>query len=132
MRALAHVPTACICAASVPGGQGIWARARGSQRCGDKIVLLSGPPLKDSFLPTLFEVSLQLCDLSIHSCWPVPGFAVWALSERVGGNILERVSFGPARHQNSTTPVVVFLGEILDWVPLRGVQKYCRKLMPLR
>jgi len=35
----------------------------------------------------------------------------------VGGNILERVSFGPAGHQNSTTPVVVFLGEILDWVP---------------
>ena len=84
MRALAHVPTACICAASVAGGQGIWARARGSQRCGDKIVLLSGPPLKDSFLPTLFEVSLQLCDLSIHSCWPVPGCAVWALPTRGG------------------------------------------------
>ena len=76
MRALAHVPTACICAASVPGGQGIWARARGSQRCGDKIVLLSGPLLKDSFRPTLFEVSLQLCDLSIHSCWRSPGSPV--------------------------------------------------------
>ena len=39
---------------------------------------------------------------------------------RVGGKantIFRRVSFGPARRQNSNTPVVVFLGVNSGWVP---------------